>query len=128
MDLILSIAIIIIILNIAILNTGFIDKIKLNNEVLKLERDINNLRIEALKNKIKTKFLIKDRYTYILSEGGKTKEVVDLKNITISSKEYSYEFNTNGTPTKSGTIQIKFKGGYWDLTISPVTGKLNLKK
>lgn len=132
-EFIIVIALILIMMNIVILKTDIIYKVRLNKEVNKLERDINYLRLNALKHKKNTSIIFTGKNTYLLKEskgniGLDTKEKVSIKTFTIDSTYTDYKFKANGSPEKGGTIKIKHKDGRWELTISPVTGKLNLKK
>lgn len=130
-ELILSICILSIVVSVVLLNTNFVDKRLEKKDIETLERSIVSTRNLSLMNKKENYLEFIDEKTYILSFNN---ERVTFDKITIDKKHSKHNlnkisFNKHGRPTDTGagTIVLKSEDNYYEMTVTPVTGKVNVR-
>jgi len=136
-EVILVICIISFILMIAILNSSIALDFKEKSELREFKKDIEYARNRAI---------VESRlYTVVINPSKNSYTVINYNNLgknTVKEKKFAYgiklvstnfpqnevTFNYSGVPLTAGTIKLKNrKGKYIEITITPVTGRVNVK-
>lgn len=130
MELILSIIIISVLVNVVIMNINIIDKTKEKIIIKNFVKYINYARVKASVNNKAYHLYIENNKEYSITNNPVGKSLYKEKlfeNYNIYSDNKHYVFYENGSPGYSGSVYIKKKGKIIvRFTILPVTGNINI--
>ena len=130
-ELIVSISIILIIISIGLFSLGSSKYYKARKDLDRIVMDIRYTRNLALANNTSAYFKLRKDNRYEITCG-------DIRELESYSKDLSLfgnnivdlQFTRNGASSKdtAQTIYFRIKDKLYEITIEPVTGKVNLKK
>lgn len=129
-ELVVIVGIISILSFLLLFNSSLIEDSIEKKELKQLERAINNTRnYSIVSRKSQSIDFDFESNSYISTTDGNS---CKLKNLTLNKKESnlnSFKFTKNGSPSYegAGTIRIDGKNKNYKISVTPVTGKVNLK-
>lgn len=130
-ELIVSISIMLIIISIGLFSLGSLKYYKARKDLDRIVMDIRYTRNLALANNASAYFKLRNdnRYEVVC---GDIREVESYSEDLYLSKDsiIDLQFTRNGASSKdtAQTIYFRIKDKLYEITIEPVTGKVNLKK
>ena len=132
-ELIVVLALISIVFSIAVPSLGFIREFKEEHQIRQLKNDILFARNQAIvKGKTYTVQFDFIRNGYVILVSGETQKRVILEEgleLIKSMDVIEFSFSRTGVPRKSGTIKLKnSKNKIYEVVVTPVVGKVNIKK
>lgn len=130
-ELIISISIILIIISIGIFSLGSSRYYKARKDLDKIAMDIRYTRNLALANNASAYFKLRNDNRYEIVCGNiRELESYSEDLYLVSDNIIDLQFNRSGASSKdtAQTIYFRIKDKSYELTIEPVTGKVNLKK
>lgn len=137
LEIIIVIALLGIIVAMTTPNTNYFKSIRESLEIKELRRDILFTRNKAIiDSKIYMIKFINDNNSYVIFTGSdskpnkiKTKYFEHGTKLNTKEGSKTFTFNPNGTTTDSGTIYFHDRiGAEYELSITPVSCKVNIKK
>ncbi|RVU54964.1 prepilin-type N-terminal cleavage/methylation domain-containing protein [Anaerosphaera multitolerans] len=136
-EIIIVISILLILLSIGVFSSAMVEDFKIREDVKLIHRDLKNARNLAIskKDNSKVKFNNENSYTIICGDISENREYSEKIKIKFKRKDgniettRTVEFTKRGVSAygSSGTIELSTPKKIYEITIEPVTGKVNLK-
>ncbi|MGO1580053.1 MAG: prepilin-type N-terminal cleavage/methylation domain-containing protein [Peptoniphilaceae bacterium] len=133
-ELILSIAILVLIISIGVYNFNFLNEFKISKDIETIDKNLKFTRNLAIANKNKAQFIFINPGKYAIKSGSFYEEYYYSKDIKVDKSKYlngnKVEFNKRGASinNSSQTIFLIYGDKKWEIAIEPVTGNINLRK